>query len=154
MSRRPVTDDSAVAELTSGRVIISGGGSFVGRVGTVTATYPFLRLTSDATGVSLDVRPKPLRRLLGGLLAERTSPSEPMWAQRWEDLVQVTVGPQSVVLSGSGSECRFIVLRRRELAPLLAAAQTHGVPIVRRATTLGWYLRPRRTADRSGALRN
>lgn len=140
----PAADDPVVPEFESDRLIINGGGSFVARTGTITATYPFLRLTCDTSGVSLDVRPTWLKRLLRPLLSEPTRPSEPMWAQRWEELVQVTVGPRSVVLTGSGPECRFIVLRRRELDSLLGAAGAHRVRIIRRGTTLGWYLRPGR----------
>ena len=118
-----------------------GGGSFPGKVGTVSATWPMVILTANDAVIEMDVRPRLLRRIVGRRV--RGAEEAALWSIAWEQLESAEIGRRSMILRlASGQRgCRFVTMTRRQLKPLIAELERRNVPVKHRTSTLGWFMR-------------
>lgn len=122
-------------------VRIFGGASFPGKVGTLSATWPLAVLTISESGVSVDLRSRLLKRMLGWFV--RREPSSVWWVADWVDLASVDFGRRSVVLRTTEQRgCRFVTLTRRRILPLVEESERRGIVVNQVKTTIGWFLKP------------
>jgi hypothetical protein len=122
-------------------VRILGGASFPGKVGTLSATWPLAVLTISESGVSVDLRSRLLKRMLGWFV--RREPSSVWWTAEWVDLASVDFGRRSVVLRAEEQRgCRFVTLTRRRILPLVEEFERRGIVVTQVKTTIGWFLKP------------
>jgi hypothetical protein len=120
---------------------ITGGASFPARIGTVTAIWPMAEAALGPDLISVHVRPGLLKRLLQRFVRPEARGDAAFWSAPWADLAPVEVGPRSVVLRVTGSRgCRFIVVGKHRLEPLLAELEARHVTTARVITTMHWYL--------------
>jgi hypothetical protein len=120
---------------------IVGGGSFPARIGTFSATWPLVTLTISNSGVSVDLRSRLLKRMLGWFV--RREPSSVWWVADWVDLASVDFGRRSVVLRTTEQRgCRFMTLTRRRILPLVEESERRGIVVTQVKTTIGWFLKP------------
>ncbi len=120
---------------------LTGGASFPGKVGTVSATWPLAVLTADDSGVSVDLRSTWLKRMLGRFVLSDSR--SVWWSARWEDLKSVDFGRRSIVLRLNGKKgCRFVTLSRRRIIPLIEELERHNVAVTQVKNTIGWFVKP------------
>jgi hypothetical protein len=119
---------------------VFGGASFPGIIGTVSASYPLAVLRMDGVGVGVDIRSRHLKKLLAWFV--RQDSASTWWTAEWTQITTVDFGRRSIVLRASGRRgCRFAVLRRRRLLPLVDELERRGVSVTRVTTTLGWFFK-------------
>jgi hypothetical protein len=124
----------------SGILVFVGGASFLGPGGGFSASSPFVTLTSDEVGITVDCQVHLARMVVQHRLG--VAPGDPCFICPWEMLGSCDFGPRSVVLRGGGGyPCRFVSWS--SLKPLRVAIEERGHIIRQRLTTLDWYLRPR-----------
>jgi hypothetical protein len=118
----------------------SGGASFPAVIGTLTVSAPLARIRTDDRGLTLDLRPRLIKRSLRRLLDPPPAPGEPCWSASWDEIRSVDVAPRSLALylkQRRGS--RFVVLRRSVLAPLVREIEAHDVPTHQVSGTIRWF---------------
>ena len=118
-----------------------GGASFQSAIGTITASWPLAVLTYDQDAIAVDIRYRVIKKTLGGLV--NSGSDESIWKSRWTELEKLDLGPRSIVLrSRSGSACRFVMLSRGGLVPLITEATERGTKVDKVASTVHWFARP------------
>lgn len=123
-------------------VSVKGGGSFPGRVGTLTVTIPLARLTADAQGLTLDLRSTLLKRINRRLVEPPPTRGAAFWSAKWDEIKVIDVAPRSMVIHlRERRGCRFVVMRKSALAPLLQQIETHDVSVRPVSGTAGWFFR-------------
>jgi len=118
-----------------------GGASFPGKVGTISATWPLAVLTSDDDGVTVDLRARLLKVVLGRFMGrDRDSV---WWSAEWDQIESVDFGRRSVILRSSVQRgCRFVTMSRRQLQPFVTDLDRRNIVVKRKASTLGWFMKP------------
>lgn len=143
---------NAVRMVSTMSVSVKGGGSFPGRVGTLTVTVPLARLTADEQGLTLDLRPTILKRITRRLIEPPPTPGAAFWSAGWDEIEAIDVAARSVVVHLKERRgCLFGVTRKTALAPLLRQVALHELPVRQVSSTARWFFRrdawasPRRT---------
>ncbi|MCU1494588.1 MAG: hypothetical protein JWO62_2352, partial [Acidimicrobiaceae bacterium] len=120
---------------------IFGGASFPGKIGTLSAMWPLAVLTVTESGISIDLRSRLLKALLGRFV--RHGPSSEWWTATWSDLDSMDLGRRSVVLHAKGQRgCRFVTLTRHRLLPLIEEVVRRQIRVNPVKTTIGWFANP------------
>jgi len=133
-------DQGSLSSMADKRVSV--GVSFPARIGTVTAIWPLGIVVIGDSGVGVDVRPAPFKRLLMRFIDPRPGGDAPLWKLSWNELSVVDVGPRSALLRAEGSRgCRVVLVRRRHLRFLLNELSSRQIASRRVTTTFGWYFR-------------
>ena len=113
----------------------------LGKVGTLSVTWPLAVLTISESGVSVDLRSRRLKRMLGWFV--RREPSSMWWIAEWTDFASVDFGRRSVALHTKEQRgCRFVTLTRRRILPLVEELKRRDIVVTQVSTTIGWFLKP------------
>jgi hypothetical protein len=120
---------------------VIGGASFPATLGTVTVSWPLATAVADGTGVSVDVRLGFLRRLLGRFLDPDSRGQSSFWTASWNEISSVDLGRRSLAFHVNGRRgCRFVVLQRKRLEPLVNELESRGLSLHKGRTTLRWFI--------------
>jgi hypothetical protein len=120
---------------------VVGGASFQAKIGTLSASWPLCALQTTDEGVTVDLRLRLLKRLLGRfVLGER---SAEWWTASWAQFTSVEFGPRSLVVRCEGdSACRFVAMSRARLLPLVELFKERGIPVTPVKSTIFWFTKP------------
>jgi hypothetical protein len=131
-------------EETPPMVRVTGAASFPGKIGAVSVSWPVATATADDAEVRIDIRPAPVKRFLSRFRdPDSAGDSDSLWAVRWDEIGSIDLARRSLVIRPKGRKgCRFAVLRRRRLIPLLRRLEARGVPVRPVLTTIPWFLNP------------
>lgn len=122
------------------KVSIFGGASFPAKFGTLSASWPLAVLTTSESGISVDLRFRFLKQILGRLVGREKS--SVWWTADWVDLASADFGRRSVVIRTKEQHgCRFVTLMRRQILPLLEEFERRGIVVTQVKTTIGWFFR-------------
>jgi hypothetical protein len=135
---RPI---SFARSATADPTIVIGAAAFLGGDGgPLSFNWPLAALELSARGIRVRVRSRLATRLAefaSTLLGTSAPPPfDNPWNVTWDQLRRVMASRRSLVLvDDRGEACRFGVLRRRRLDPVLDAIAVRGIAVERRRST-------------------